>query len=230
MTGGLAQLARATVSGASKAALTIQGCSLGPDGGTVIGLHADDGWPVFWCDLGSAVAVAAEENRTAVLTVRGPAEAAQMAVVLLEGRLEMIGSGRERGRQVGAVMLALERVLVETGAAYRSAVSRVVPVSDYADAGPRRLAVRAAQIAGHTNAAHSHELCCFAAARAGVPAGQVAAAWLTGLNERGALVGWVDPSGGHTMTVSFPRQARTATELAMLLREQLTAGHPGTTE
>jgi hypothetical protein len=30
--------------------------------------------------------------------------------------------------------------------------------------------------------------------------------------------------------VSFPRQARTATELAMLLREQLTAGHPGTTE
>jgi hypothetical protein len=224
--GQLARLARDTVERAGRAKLAIHGCPLGPDS-PVTGLYTDNGWPVFWCDLASAVAVAAAENRTAVLTVRGSGDAAEAVTVLLAGRLELIGSGWERGRQVGAVALALEQVLIETCAPGRPAVTRPVPVSDYADADPGALAARAQQLAGHTNTAHGRELRCFVAARAGIPAAQVAAAWLTGLDAAGARLDWVGPAGAHTMTASFPRQARTATELAILLREQLAAGHAG---
>lgn len=133
----------------------------------------------------------------------------------------LIGRGRESGRQVGAVLLVPTQVLVETCAAGQPAVSRAVPVEEYADADPGRLTARAAQIAGHTNAAHSDLLRRLAAARAGIPVAQVAAAWLTGLNQGGAEPGWVDAGGAHAMTARFPRRARTATEVAMLLREQL---------
>jgi len=112
----------------------------------VASLYTDNGWPVFWCDLSSATAVAAAENRTAVLTVSGPAAGPQTVTVLLAGRLELIGSGWERGRRIGAVALALEQVLVETYAPGRPAVTRPVPVSGYADADPDALAARAQQL------------------------------------------------------------------------------------
>jgi hypothetical protein len=220
VSGQLARLARDTVKGAGRARLAIHGCPLGP-GNPVANLYTDNGWPVWWCDLSSAPAVAAAENRTAMLTVIGPAAGPQTVTVLLAGRLELLGSGWERGRRVGAVALAPERVLVVTYAPGRPAVTSQVPVSDYADADPDALAARAQQLAGHTNAAHGRELRWFVAARAGIPADQVAAAWLTGLDARGAELHWIGPAGAHTMTARFPRQARTATELAMLLRAQL---------
>lgn len=222
----LARLARDTIKEASRARLTIHGCPLN-SGSPVMGLHADNGWPVFWCDPGSAVAVAAQENRSAVLTAFGPADAAETVTVLLAGRLELIGLSRQYGRQVGAVALVPVRVLVETCAAGRPAVSRTVPLDEYTRADPDGLAARARQLAGHTNAAHGDVLRCFAAARGGVPAAQIAAAWLTGLDAHGAQLEWVDAGGAHAMTARFPRQARTATELAMLLREQLAARRAG---
>jgi hypothetical protein len=121
------------------ATLTIHGCPTGADGGPVIGLHADDGWPVFWCGLGSAVAVAAEENRTAVLAVGGPADAAEPVTVLLAGRLEMIGRGWERGRQVGAVALAPEQVPIDwldSAGAHTMTVSFPHPAGTAAGRGP----------------------------------------------------------------------------------------------
>jgi len=221
--GQLARLARDTVEGAGRATLAIHGCPLGPDS-PVTGLYTDNGWPLFWCDLGSSVAVAAAENRTAVLTVCGPAGGPETATVLLAGSLELIGHSWVHGRQVGAVALALEQVLIETCAPGRPAITRPVPVSEYAGADPGALAARAELLAGHTNAAHGRELRRFVAEQAGIPASHVAAAWLAGLDAGGARLEWVGPDGTQMMTASFPRPARTGTELALLLRGQLTAG------
>lgn len=214
----LARLARDTVDGADRARLAIHGCSLGPDN-PVATLYTDNGWPVFWCDLDSTTAAAAAEKRTAMLIVSGPAAGPETVTVLLAGRLELIGTGRRRGRPIGAVTLTVERVQVETRAPGHPAVTRTVPLSDYAD--PAALASRAAQLAAHTNDAHPRQLRHLAAAQAGVPADQIAAAWLTTLDAGAAQLAWVGVSGADTVTATFPRQARTATELALLLRALL---------
>jgi hypothetical protein len=222
----LARLARDTLSRARSAALTIRGCRLGPDGDSVLGLHADNGWPVFSCELDSAVAAAATARQDAVLNVHGPADGPETVTVLLAGRLELVGRGWEDERPVGVVMLAPERVLVETATDGRPVVSQAVPAREYADAEPDVLTARAAQIAVHTNLVHGADLRGFVAVRTGLPVAEVAAAWLNQLDERGALIGWADITGAYTMTARFPRPARTAIELGLLLQEQLAASQP----
>jgi hypothetical protein len=220
VSGRLAQLARDTVEAADRAQLAIYGGQPGPDN-PVQSLYTDNGWPVFWCDLNSATAVAAAENRAAKLTVSALA-GPETVTVRLAGRLELIGTGLQRGQPIGAVTLAVTQVQVETRAPGGPALTRPVPLSDYAGTTPAALAARARQLAAHANDAHGRELRRLAAARAGVPVGQIAAAWLTSLDSRAAQLAWIGPSGADTLTATFPRPARTATELALLLRALLT--------
>jgi len=223
VTGHWARLARETVTRAAKVSLAIRGLPPGLDR-SIMGLYSDNGWPVLRCDLTSALAAAAEQRRAAVLSVDGPADAAVTTTAILTGRLEMIGHAREHGRHVSSVMLALERVVVETREPGWPAVTRPIPVADYTATDPARLAASARYLAEHTNEAHGGDLRRLAAARTGVPGADLAAAWLADLNLGGAKLSWIGPDGGRTAEVSFPRQARTLTELSLLLRQQIGSG------
>ncbi|HEY1702405.1 MAG TPA: DUF2470 domain-containing protein [Trebonia sp.] len=227
MNSDLGRLARETVEQASSATLAIRGRPLGP-GSALAGVYTDNGWPVLRCDLNSVVAAAAAENLTATLAVRGRADdGPETVTVLLTGTLETIGRARDNGREISAVALMLEHVVIETRTAGCPAVARPVPVSEYTGVDPVTLAACARRLAEHTNASHDGELRRFAASHSGLPAAAVAAAWLTGLDPNGLELGWIGPDGARTVTVSFPRQARTPTELSLLVRRQLCACPPG---
>lgn len=217
-----ARLARETVEQASRATLAIHGWPIGSSS-PMTGLYTDSGWPVLRCGLESALAGAAAENRPAALTVYGPADASEAVTVLLTGTLEIIGHSREGGREAAAVALALEQVVLEAAAPGRPAVTRPVPVSEYTGVDPVTMADCARRLVEHTNASHDGELRRFAAFHSGLPPAQVAAAWLAGLNAHGLELGWIGPDGARTTAVSFPRQARTPTELSVLVRRRLLA-------
>ncbi|MFI6346370.1 DUF2470 domain-containing protein [Streptomyces sp. NPDC050560] len=226
----LAMLARETVGGAERAVLRVLGGEPGTDA-AVVAIQDDNGWPVFWCDLGSRVADAARRLELATLTVRGGGPGHGEVAVVLTGRLELIGRGHGGGRPVAAVLLATDRIHLETAApGGASALRHEVPPDDYVRTCPDALADWAGRLVAHTNEAHLGDMRRFVARRAGVPERLVAGAWLAGLDRQGLLASWVDESGAHSVRVDFPVPARTTTELAMRLRDRLSAGQPAGSE
>jgi hypothetical protein len=220
----LARRARNIVAGAHEATLLLYDAwHAGPEKTTVY-LHEADGRPAFWCPPGSAVAGAAERACAALLRVSTADQPG--AVVTLAGLLATAGPGQLGGQEMTIVILKPGQVLIEYRTGGNPDCTRYeVPPGLYADAAPDPLAACGAHLAQHTNAAHQGELRDFVATRQGIPAGTIAGAKLSSLDRYGAQVTWVDLTGAQSMTIRFPWEARSAGELARLLRDQLRGAH-----
>jgi hypothetical protein len=227
----LAAAARSILSCPGDVELVVDGVSGGL--GDHLDLREDGGRPVLSCPAGSPLAVAATDGRAALLTVASGlgrhGSPDRDATLTLSGRLDAVGleqcacCDEVRMRITLHLDLALLSRGSEPAGAPESARLRV-PLGAFASPTHelnRGFLQRATE---HANLCHVDELRHAVATSTRTRLGDVIAVQLTELSAQAVVVQWVDPTGAHTATLSFPRPARTKAELGELLRSQLHAG------
>ena len=220
----LARAARQALAEARTSTLFVEGLGRAHDPAHVL-LDDHDGHPRFTCPAGSPIAAAAEARCPAILDVETSRRGALCAgSVIFAGHLAvgMSGAG-PAGVQV--IELQLVSVLIEIDDPQsRSVVARRVPLKAYCardEPAGAEVARAAETMLVHTNARHAERLRACAAARAGVPAGEVIAARLVEVAPDGAVLEWVDTGGGHVAPMRFPHAAADGRQLAAALRDAL---------
>lgn len=98
---------------------------------------------------------------------------------------------------------------------------RRIPLECYAVARPDYLAAHAPRMAAHLSAHHAGQLRCLAGQVSGQPAGQVAAAMMTGLSGSLLELRYVDRDGAHDTQIELRPPARSVGDLANTLRRLL---------
>jgi aromatic ring-cleaving dioxygenase len=212
----LARRARTALIEAREATLLIQGVS-GPAQRTgAVLLHEDAGRPRLMCHADSPVRIAAHGARAAILTVAcDGAATAVFAGELAVGAIETVD-----GIPHYVIGLELSSLFVEqpTGDSVRR---HAVPLEVYFDGGHDALAQYAGRLRTHTNTAHAAQLRALVAGRTGQHERGIAAARLSEIDQRGAVLEWVDEQGAHERQLCFPRDARTPGELSLAVRAVL---------
>lgn len=222
--------ARRALAGAHTATLLVEGLGrVSPHPEDTL-LHDLDGRPRFTCAAASPIAAAAAARCPAILDVGTPVPSASAPMVagsvIFAGHLALSAAHDSDATRAGTcvVELHLVSVIVEVDDPHsRSVVARQIPLDVYADGGAPTLAAAAETMRLHTNARHVDRLRACAAARAGIPDGEVIEARLVEVGPGGAELEWLDAEGGHVVRLGFPREATDAPELAALLRTQLSA-------
>lgn len=231
----LAAAARSILSCPAEVQLVIDGIDdLGAaTGGQPLEMQDHGGRPVFVCSPGSALAQAATEQRGALLTLDSglgrPYSAERDATLTLSGRLEVVGTDLcpccDEVRQRVAIALDFA-VLTRTSlpADTPEGIRVRVPLAAFTSAEHdlnRGLLQRSAE---HANLSHQDELRRAVATRTDTRLGDVVGVHLTDLTPDHVVLQWVDTTGSHEATLSFPRTALSAYELGEMLRNELHAG------
>ena len=226
----LAREARRTLAGARTATLLVEGLGRTHEPAHVL-LDDHDGHPRFACPAGSAIATAAAARCPAILDVEPwTRDTLCIGSVIFAGYLATDPSAAGVPADLAVVELQLVSVVVEIDDPQsQSVVARQVPLNVYrgrdepAAARGSELARAAETMRVHTNAWHAERLRACAAARAGVPDGDIIEARLVDVAPDGAVLQWLDADGGHVAPMRFPRAAADRRQLADALRVQLCA-------
>jgi hypothetical protein len=219
----LARVARLAVSLPSVATLEVDGGRpVGPAEASV-GLAERGGLPTFHCGPSAALVQCGEEGMGAVLTVQSDAGGRRGPVVRLVGRLVVAGWDEALGHAVALVQLVPVRISVHVGEQDRAGL--LVPLDAYERADEPRpdLGAVAQRIMAHSNGSHGQDLREYIARRHRLPVDDVVAAELTGLDERGAVVSWIDGDGANRTYVPFATPVSCPGQLADVLRAALEA-------
>lgn len=223
----LATLARQSLTEARTATLLVEGIGrVDPcDAATV--LCDRDGRPTLLCPVPSRLAEAARTGCPAMLTVPAAPGADDIGAVIFVGHLHTLGTTGGPAEPTATVELLLASVLIEwrdpTAEHENVALAHYGGHGSSLDSG---VALRRAaeQMRLHTNAGHADRLRACVARRAGLPAGEVAAATLHSLDPNGAALDWIDGRGAHRTELAFPEPATDQRTLAAALRGELEAG------
>ncbi len=187
------------------------------------------GRPVLTCPADAALAHAATDGRSALLTLHSglgsPSSPDRDAVLTLSGRL--VADGPEEcaccGELRARVALDLDFAVLDRRdgpAAGRLRVPLAAFTSPDHDLN-RGFLQRAVE---HANECHQDELRRALATRAGTRLGDLLGVQLCGLRPDGVVLRWVDTTGAHQHELRFPRAARSAADLGELLRSELHEG------
>ncbi|GAA3653941.1 hypothetical protein GCM10022237_12370 [Nocardioides ginsengisoli] len=204
----------------------------GPDDGH-LEMQDDGGRPVLSCPAGSPLAIAATDARGALLVVTSGLGRAgspdRDATLTLSGRLEATGLEQcpccDELRM--RIALHLDFALLARGSEPDGApdATRIrVPLSAFASPAHELNRGFLQRSTEHANLCHQDELRHAVATLTRTRLGEVVGVQLAELCARGVVLQWVDLTGAHTATLTFPRPARTASELGELLRSELHAG------
>lgn len=182
-----------------------------------------DGVPTFSCPPGSELARVALTRPGAVLQLtsglHSPADAHRLKLAggLTVRRLPECGCCGEP-REI--VELAVDFALLVRGCrdAERVPLEAYLSPVHQLNAGYLRRSV------DHANAHHQEELRHAAATLTRTRAADVVGVQLAGLTADGVELRWVDPTGARATYLRFPWRARTTSELADLLRQELHSG------
>jgi hypothetical protein len=189
-----------------------------------LGMVEVDGVPTFSCRVGAALSRAAVDGRGCVLTLasglgaEGSRERA--ASVALAGRLRRTGA--ERCNCCGEVR---DVVVVDVEAVRLTFDGERVAVPPSAF-GAGELVLNRGYLqrwCDHATSAHQEQLRQAVANRLDRRVAEIVAVSLASLSAQGVEVDWVEPDGGHRMALTFPQPARSAQDLAAMLRDEL---HP----
>ena len=184
-----------------------------------------DGVPTFSCRIGSTLSRAAADGHACLLTVSSDIGASGSPE--REATLALAGILRRTGFDRCPCCGELRNVVVVDVAQVRLHVAgeRVdVAVSAFGDGALALNRGFLQRWRDHANSAHAQELREAVAQRRGRPAQAVVAASLSALSADGLVIDWIEPDGGRRLQLTFPRRARSATDLGALLREQIHAG------
>lgn len=191
-------------------------------------MEDSEGRPVFACPPDSALAMAGLEGRSALLTLASglgaPDAASRAASLTLSGRLET--SGQEACgccEEVQAVViLHVNFVLLSRDDAPGSQFRVPLPAFDSpAHTLNRGYLQRSVE---HTNVAHQDELRRAVSTMSDTRLADVIGVGLRDLTPEGVELEWVDVTGAHRRSISFPAAATTPLELGEMLRDRLHAG------
>lgn len=189
------------------------------------------GQPTFACPPGSALARAAAERRSALLTLSSglgqPGSPDRETTLTMAGKLdatdldECTCCAQLRTRvTLTPDFVLLSRTGVDAGAERRLRV----PLRNFrsrAHGLNRGFLQRATE---HANTTHQDELRRSVLMLTGTRLGDIGGVALTDLRPDQVEVRWIDTSGAHRTVLHFDRPARTPQELGALLREQLHGG------
>ncbi|GAA4802011.1 hypothetical protein ACFQ0K_13185 [Nocardioides caeni] len=231
----LAAAARSILSCPAEVQLVVDGIDdlAGAAGGDPLEMQDHSGRPVFTCPTNSALAMAAAERRGALLSLDsglGRADSIDRdATLTLSGRLEVLGPeacpccDEVRLRVAMALDFA---VLTRTSApATAPEETRVrVPLAAFTSSEHdlnRGLLQRSVE---HANSCHQDELRRAIATRTDTRLGNIVGVHLADLSPEHVVLQWVDLTGAHQATLTFPRTAATSHELGELLRTELHSG------
>jgi hypothetical protein len=182
-------------------------------------LFADDaGVPRLSCGSRSDAATAARLGEPAVLTVADHRHRTPIRL-MIAGRLRHLGTF-DGDPEADLIALEPRRVEIEDGRRPDD-VGIAVNMHDYVAVSPDALTVYAAKAVIHTNERHGDELRRYISIRYSLPETVIAGALLSRLDERGAVLRWVDAVGAHVCEINFPAPAHDPCDLARMLRQQL---------
>ncbi len=190
-----------------------------------LGLSDHRGTPTFVCLPSSAVARAAADNRSALLTVTsglGPRGGRERGDTLtLAGRLERTGAQHcdccDELRHV--VSLNLNFVLL----AHPERQLRV-PLEEFRSRAHHLNRGHLQRSVEHANDCHQEELRQAVGTGTGTRAGDLGGVRIARLTPSDVVIQWVDDSGAHEQVIAFARTARDLAELGDMLRRGLHAG------
>lgn len=226
----LAALARSILACPSSASLVVDGVDDVLSGMPELGMQDLGGQPTFSCRTDTALAAAARERRSALLTLGsglgsdGSSDRSLSLVVC--GRLESLGQedcaccGEIRDRVVMQLSYAL------LGRPGEGSTQRLqgVPLDEFRSPDHHVNRGFLQRSVEHANACHQDELRRAVATTTDTRFSEVVGVTLTDLTPRRVEVQWVDLQGSHSRTLQFSRAARDAEELGELLRRELHAG------
>ncbi|QYJ04650.1 hypothetical protein KUV85_02930 [Nocardioides panacisoli] len=193
----------------------------------VLRMQDVDGRPGFSCPATAALALAAHEGRSALLTVASglgaPGSPDRGEVLTIAGPLRADLEECACCSEV-RTLVTVHAEMVVLDREDRPESRRRVPLAAFnaPDLHLNRGFLQRSM--EHANECHQEELRHAVATSAAVPAGRIAGVGLSGLAPDRVEVHWVDHSGAHRRELRFPRTATTTTELGELLREELHAG------
>jgi hypothetical protein len=198
-----------------------------------LGLSDHRGTPTFLCPATSAVARAAAEHRSALLTVTsglGPRGGRQRGDTLtLAGRLERTGAEHcdccDELRHV--VSLNLSFILLarpEDPAAGVPDRQLRVPLDEFRSRAHHLNRGHLQRSVDHANDCHQEELRQAVGTGTGTRPGDLLGVRIARLTPSDVVIQWVDDSGAHEQVVAFARTARDLSELGEMLRRGLHAG------
>jgi len=241
----LAAAARSILACPASASLVVDGVDDVLAGLDDLGMVDLDGRPTFSCPPTTPLAAAADQGRSALLTLESglgrPGAPDREAVLTLAGRLVPQGVRACGCCEETRVVLALE--VTYAVLAHRPGPGR--PVHGSAEVGGVALAVAGQarvdpralahpdlavnrgflQRAGeHATALHQHELRSAVATLTGSRLGDVVGVALDDLSADAVTLHWVSPAGAHTRVLRFPVVATTPQQVGEQLRAQLHAG------
>ena len=199
-----------------------------PGGGPGLGMQDVDGRPVFSCPPASALARAAGERRSALLTLTSGLGRAgspdRDATLTLAGRLDT--SALEEcdccAQLRAQVTVRLDFVML---ARNDDADRRIrVPLGAFGAAEHHLNRGFLQRSVEHANECHQDELRRAIATTSGTRLADIGGVLLTDLHPDRVEVQWIDVAGAHTSLLTFDRSATTSAELGDLLRENLHSG------
>lgn len=200
-----------------------------------LGMQDVHGTPSFSCPPESELATAAGHHRSALITIEsglGAAGSAERRMTLtLAGRLETRGvedcACCAETRHV--VVLELNFALLSRRAAPDGDQERPdeqfrVPLEHFRSPAHHLNRGYLQRSVEHANNCHQEELRRAVSTTTGTPMGRLLGVALFGLSPAGVQVRWVDVDGARHLDVTFPRAARTTSELGEMLRRELHSG------
>lgn len=231
----IAGAARSVLACAESVSLVVDGVPDVLDGGAELGMQDRHGTPTFLCPVGSPLADAAAEHRSALITVESglglPGSPERRDTLTLAGRLEV------RDRQAcdccaevrDLVALDLNFVLLARYPSTPDVSGRPeaqcrVPLPEFCSPAHDLNRGYLQRSVEHANNCHQDELRRAVATTAETPMKEVVGVTLTDLTAGSVEIRWVDLTGAHRSVISFPRRAENVADLGELLRDQLHAG------
>lgn len=229
----LAALARSIVSCPSAVSMVIEGEQHQVEEDQDLALTDQGGIPTFVCRPDSPVALAAAEQRSALVTITsglGPRGGPERAdTITMAGRLRRTDEDScdccQEVRHV--VSLELNFVLLARsapgavpgvpGRQHRIGLAEFQSTEHQLNRGHLQRSIE------HANDCHQDELRQAVATGTAVRPADLAGVRLTDLTPRGVEIQWVDTTGAHRNVVHFPRPAQDLDELGELLRRGLHA-------
>lgn len=201
-------------------------------GADALGMQDVHGTPTFSCPPGSELAVAAEQHRSALITLASglgaPGSPERAVTLTLAGRLETRGvedcACCEETRPVVVLELNFALLTRPTAGDDRPDHQHRVPLEHFRS--PARHLNRGylQRSVEHANTCHQEELRRAVSLTTGTPMGRLLGVALADLSPSTVQVRWIDVDGAHLTELTFPRAARTTGELGEMLRRELHAG------